>query len=182
MMLLLTKSYFSLRYGVLSIDNILEQANMYGIKSILLADINNTTASLEFIKRATDAGIKPIVGVTFFCDYRISFVAVAINLRGFTEINKFYSTYSLQHKNFPGSMPFCEDIFLLYPFERRHDILLTDNSYVMVEPRHLSMLYGERNERINKKMVACFNANFRDAHDFDLHRHLVAIEKKYIIK
>ena len=43
-------SYFSLRYGTLSIDRLVEIARNMGVQSLALTDINNSTGIVEFVK------------------------------------------------------------------------------------------------------------------------------------
>jgi DNA polymerase-3 subunit alpha len=58
-------SYYSLRYGILSIDELLDQAALLGIQELVLTDINNTMGIPEFIKKSRQKRIKPIAGCEF---------------------------------------------------------------------------------------------------------------------
>ena len=54
-------SYYSLRYGTLSIRELVEFAKEYGVSTLALTDINNTSAALDFIRYAKSHGIKPVI-------------------------------------------------------------------------------------------------------------------------
>jgi DNA polymerase III alpha subunit len=61
-MYLNTHSYYSLRYGTLSIDELLDLAVLNGIETVALTDINTTMGIPELVKKAQQKGINPIAG------------------------------------------------------------------------------------------------------------------------
>ena len=58
-------TYYSLRYGVVDPKTFLQLGIDSGFETMVLTDINNTSACLEFIKEASKTSIKPVVGVDF---------------------------------------------------------------------------------------------------------------------
>ena len=64
-MLLNTHSYFSLRYGTIPLDMLLQTAHLQGTRILALTDINNTSACLDFARMAPNYQIHPILGVDF---------------------------------------------------------------------------------------------------------------------
>ena len=62
-MYLNTHTYYSLRYGTISPKSLLEQAFQLGVSTLVLTDINSTSANLEFVQLAKNLGIKPVLGV-----------------------------------------------------------------------------------------------------------------------
>ena len=58
-------TYYSLRFGTFSEIDLLELGQAHGFKTLALTDINNTSACLNFIRKAKDYGIKPVVGIDF---------------------------------------------------------------------------------------------------------------------
>lgn len=93
-------SYYSLRFGTFSEIELLEMAAAHGIKSLALTDINNTSACLNFIRKAKDFGIKPIVGIDFRNGASQRFVGVARNNEGFYELNSFCLSFQLISRQF----------------------------------------------------------------------------------
>jgi DNA-directed DNA polymerase III PolC len=65
-MLFQYRSYHSLRYGTISVEDLVQQAKASGIGTILLADRNTSTGVFDFVRICTQAGIKPIVGIEFW--------------------------------------------------------------------------------------------------------------------
>jgi len=81
-------TYYSLRYGTLSEEHLLKQAQYCDLQSIALTDINNTSACLNFIRLAPKYGIKPVVGIDFRNGVDQQYVGLAKNNNGFQELNK----------------------------------------------------------------------------------------------
>lgn len=111
-------SYYSLRFGTFSEIELLEMAAAHGIKSLALTDINNTSACLNFIRKAKDFGIKPIVGIDFRNGASQRFVGVARNNEGFYELNSFLSKLSINKQAVPDMAPEFENVFVIYPLEQ----------------------------------------------------------------
>jgi DNA polymerase III alpha subunit len=64
-MLLNCHTHFSLKYGILSPRQLLEEAQAKGWKRFVLADINNTSAGLDVLRMAPEYGIEPLLGIDF---------------------------------------------------------------------------------------------------------------------
>jgi DNA polymerase-3 subunit alpha len=58
-------TYYSLRYGTLSPEELAAYAAQHGINSLALTDINNTSCAYQFIKACEKNKIKPILGIEF---------------------------------------------------------------------------------------------------------------------
>ena len=70
-------TYYSLRYGVVSPEVLLELEKEKGCSTIAITDINTTSACLESIREAPRFGIKPILGVDFRNGVQQQFVLIA---------------------------------------------------------------------------------------------------------
>ncbi|MFM7814386.1 MAG: PHP domain-containing protein, partial [Flavobacteriales bacterium] len=84
-----THSYYSLRYGTMSPDELLNEAQQRGITHLALTDINCTAGIIEFARQALKKNIHPIAGVDFRNGVQPVFVALAKNACGFAHINEF---------------------------------------------------------------------------------------------
>ena len=111
-------TYYSLRYGVLSVPQLLELANKHTIESLALTDINSTSACLEFIREANKQNIKPIVGADIRNGNNICYVCLAKNNIGFLEINQFLSNFLHSKKDFPEIPPSFSNVITVIPFEK----------------------------------------------------------------
>ena len=129
-------SYYSLRYGTLSIEKLVEQAaeacdparttRLAGAirklalsedtrPAMALTDINNSTGSMDFIAACKERGIKPIAGIEFRQEDRLLYVGLARNNDGFRELNEFLSYHNLRNIPFPDKPPAFNNVFLVYP-------------------------------------------------------------------
>ena len=77
-----THSYFSLRYGTMDIDQLLDQAVVQGIPTMVLTDINTSMGIPEFIRKAGERNIKPIAGIEFRNEDELVFIGIARNREG----------------------------------------------------------------------------------------------------
>ena len=58
-------SYYSLRHGVLSIDQLVWQAKLLGISAMAITEINCSTSLFDFYSACHKNNIKPIAGIEF---------------------------------------------------------------------------------------------------------------------
>jgi DNA polymerase III alpha subunit len=94
-------SYYSLRYGTLSPEQLVQAAKRLGITALALTDVNNASAAGEFVRRCEDAGIKPLLGIDFFKNGQRLYTGIARNAEGFCQLNKYLSDHSLDGKPLP---------------------------------------------------------------------------------
>ena len=109
-------TYYSLRYGTFSETELLEIGKEHGLKSLVLADINNTSGCLNFIRLSREFGIKPIVGIDFRNGNEPCFVGIAKNNDGFKELNDYLSYFLHQKQRIPSLAPAFKNVFVIYPF------------------------------------------------------------------
>jgi DNA polymerase-3 subunit alpha len=79
-------SYYSLRYGTLSPEQLVQEAKARGITSLALTDIHRSSGVFDFVQACQQEGIKPVVGMEF----EVGYVCLARNEVGFAQINDFY--------------------------------------------------------------------------------------------
>ena len=58
-------TYYSLKYGTLSPEQLADAAQAYGLTSLVLSDINNTSCAYQFIKACERRNIKALLGIEF---------------------------------------------------------------------------------------------------------------------
>ncbi|MCB0501735.1 MAG: DNA polymerase III subunit alpha [Bacteroidetes bacterium] len=183
-MLLNCHTYYSFRFGTLSEIRLLELAQQAGYTAIALTDINNTSACLNFIRKAPEYGIRPVVGIDFRNGIKQQFVGIAKNNNGFQQLNTFLS-YHLHHKlPLPEEAPELEDAVFIYPFER---VLALDkkqfkpNEYIGVAIRNLRKLPFSHLVHQKDKLVILHTTTFENKKDFNIHRLLRAIDHNTLL-
>src|SRR4051812_44244218 len=94
-------SVYSLNYGVMSIEELLKQAEGLGVRYMALTDINNTSGCLAFMNSAHEHRIIPTIGIDFRHSTQQLYIGLANNQEGFHELNEFLTHYRRQHKEVP---------------------------------------------------------------------------------
>ncbi len=168
-------SYYSLRYGTLSIEDLVNMAVAAGHKVMALTDINNVSGIFDFLKACEDAGIKPIAGMEFKNGDAQKYTALALDKEGFMEMNEFSSRYLLSHEPFPDRAPAFRKLIIIYPFGHLQGHRLWENEYIGVPISMLNRLINySLKER--ERMVFFQPLTFAAPEDYELHRVLRAID------
>ena len=108
-------SYYSLRYGTLSIEKLVETAKACGVTTLALTDINNSTGIIDFVKACRENGIRPVAGIEFRRDEKLLYIGLARNNEGFRELNEFLSVHNLNELSLPDFAPEFENVAVIYP-------------------------------------------------------------------
>jgi error-prone DNA polymerase len=174
-------SYFSLCYGTLSVERLVEEASRKGVRAMALTDINNSTGILDFVMECTRASIKPIAGIEFRNGLLPLYTGIARNNEGFYELNDFLSRHLFEKKPFPGMPPFLPNAWFIFPFESRKLEQLSENEFIGVCYTDLNRLRIIHSRLDYRKMVAWLPVTFGGTDDYSLHRHLRAIENNILL-
>ena len=170
-------SYFSLKYGTIPIQKLVDKALEMGVSALALTDINNTSGIFDFVKACYKAQIKPIVGVEFRNGDELKYICLAKNNEGFKEINEFLSEYLSKNKPFPTKAPDYQNAYTIYPLSfLETNPTLAESEFIAVRFWEISKLYRFRNNKAIEKLVAVQSLTFFDKIQFNLHRLLRAID------
>ncbi|MBG7630747.1 MAG: DNA polymerase III subunit alpha [Bacteroidetes bacterium] len=180
-MYLNTHTYYSLRYGTISPKSLLEQAFQQGVSTLVLTDINSTSANLEFVQLAKKKGVKPILGVDFRNGAQQQFVMIAKNNNGLQLINSYLSEMLHETKMvIPYRAKKLSDTYVIYPFE--NNILdLNENEYIGIKPSDLNHLKFSEWRFQQNKLVVLKTVSFQDKKGFNTHRLLRAIANNTLL-
>lgn len=178
-----------MRYGTISPRNLLQIAQENGVESLVISDINNTSACLEIARLAPGFNIKPIFGIDFRNGVDQLFIAIAKNNDGFQEINEYLTPFLLNKtiiengiKEIPPQAPAFENAFVVYPFKNgssREIRSLRINEYLGVTPDDLDYIRIKKLD--TSKMVILKTVSFQNKKDFNAHRLLRAIDKNTLL-
>lgn len=177
-------TYFSMRYGTFSELELLELAQQNQITQLVLTDINNTSACLNFVRKATEYGVRPILGIDFRNDVRPCFIGIAKNNEGYLELNNFLSQHIHEELKIPQRAPRFKDAFVIYPFEQA---LLNDmqdfleHEFIGISIHDLRRLPFSGLIKLKNKLVVQQAVTFRNKSDFNAHRLLRAIDNNVIL-
>lgn len=177
-------SYYSLRFGTFSEVELLKLAKEQGITTLALTDINNTSACMNFVRKAKDYAIKPIIGIDFRNGAQQSFVGIAKNNAGFQELNAFLSHHSHNKLPISNDAPDFKNVYVVYPFEK---VMLTEkrqfkaHEYIGVSVEELKKLPFSKYKTFTDKLVIQQQVTVRTKRDFNAHRLLRAIDKNTLL-
>lgn len=183
-MFLNNHSYYSLRYGTMAEKELLALAQEQRCSIFPLTDINNTSGCLNFIRRAPEYGIKPVVGVDFRNKAQQCYVCLAINNEGFLELNNFLSKHLHNNEQFPDVAPKFKNVITIYPFNTLSDIeeyTFTENECIGVSLEDINKLQFSKFNQYKEKLVVLHTISFRDKRDFNIHRLLRAIDNNTLL-
>ncbi|MCC6725971.1 MAG: DNA polymerase III subunit alpha [Saprospiraceae bacterium] len=182
-------TYYSLRYGTLSPEQLVLAAKRLGITSLALTDINNTSAAGEFVRLCQREGIKSLLGIDFRnADGQRLYLGIARNAEGFHDLCKYLSDHSLNGKPLPetvgswqlavGSSPSAIFIYpkLIKPIDQ-----FKPHEYLGIRPEHVHLLYSSAVKNHPEKLLIMAPATFLDDEGYELHRMLRAIDQNTLI-
>ena len=188
-MYLNSHTYYSLRYGTLSPQQLIGMAKRLGIKALALTDINNTSATGEFVQRCKAAGIKPLVGIDFFKKGRRLYTCIARNNEGFCLLNRFLSYHTLEGKPLPAVFPdpttssrpgqttgSGAEIIVIYDRLVKPIAQFKPYEYLGIRPEHVHGLFTSEVKKYPHKLVVFSPVTFADANGYELHKVLRAID------
>jgi len=178
-MLLNLHSYYSLRFGTLSLQDLVSGMLAGGYDTAVLTDINNSSGSLDFIKLGRTAGLNLLAGMEFRNGDQLCFITIAKNEQGFREINEYRTKLNMENRPTPERSPDFEQVFVIYPFSKLNVFPLRDNECIGIRPSERT-----RAQLLDRKVldrcVILAPVSFRKA-DYTLHRQLRAIDNNLLI-
>ncbi|MCH7657648.1 MAG: DNA polymerase III subunit alpha, partial [Bacteroidetes bacterium] len=172
-------SYYSLRYGTLSVEDLVKESARRGIQAIALTDINNSTGIPDFVKACWKEEIHPIPGIDFRNRDQQLYIGLAKNNEGFRELNSFLSRHNLSGTPLPRFAPVFEHVWVIYQLGSKLPDNLRDNEFIGIPPHDVRKLFSSRLPR--PKMVILQNATFTDEEGYEMHRHLRAIDHNTLL-
>ena len=175
------RSYYSLCFGTISIENLVEQACRLHIPAMALTDINNTMGIIDFVFECKKYGIKPIAGCEFRNGDELLYVAIARNNEGFREINETLTQHNVSKTPYNINAPQWNNVVVIYPFGKRKIAQLADNEFIGIRLSQVSRLLTSDLRNHQDKLVIAQPVTFLDEKSFEVHKNLRAIDKNILI-
>jgi error-prone DNA polymerase len=177
-MYLSAHSYYSLRYGTFSMEELAGKAYEAGHRAMALTDINNSTGALLFVKECQKKGIKPIVGIEFRDEAgRWLYTGIARNNKGFQNLNELLTNFNLYGEKLPQRL-LLDDVYAIYPYQSINPEKLKEQEFIGIRPVDLSKII--RDKSLNKYLM--FPAlTFCGKDGYELHKQLRSIDYNTLI-
>ncbi|MFM9985787.1 MAG: DNA polymerase III subunit alpha, partial [Flavobacteriales bacterium] len=199
-------TYYSLRFGVVSPDELLDLGKELGYNRLVLTDINCTAGVLEFFRQAPKREIAPFCGIDFRNGADQKFVAITKNNAGFQELNEFLSAHLHEEKSFDLRAPHFDNAFVIYPFQVVGSVSsikeqkrakkerepeqefalptpknLLPHEFIGISVRDIPRLRFSEWKNHRDKLVVLNTSTFRYKRDFNAHRLLRAIDNNTLL-
>src|SRR3989344_6127004 len=167
-------SCYSLRYGIVTPENLAGWIETSGYERVVLTDINNTSALLSYIRLLQQKQLHPVVGIDFRNGIDCCYVGIAKNNEGFMELNQFLSKHNHDQTPFPARAPLFQHCYVIYPWEKS-PVQLYPNERIGIAAHQLNRLQV-RQPADWTNYVALQPMTFTDKRQFNTHRLLRAID------
>jgi DNA polymerase III subunit alpha len=174
-------TYYSFGYGALSLPALLAEVKAKGYYSMVISDINNTSAILEGIRLAAEKSIKAIPGIDFRNNIDPKYIGIAQNNFGFKELNEHLSKHLHSNIPFEAQAPAFYNAFVVYPFEKYKGWTLRENEFIGIAPHQLLQLPFSPAKNYVHKLVVLQTVTFVEKKDFNAHRLLRAINENVLL-
>ncbi len=173
-----------MRFGTFSELALLQLAQANHVTQLALTDINNTSAGLNFVRKAKQFNIRPILGIDFRNGVDPCFVGIAKNNKGYQELNTFLSWHLHKEEELPAIAPHFDNAYVIYPFEKvllNDQISFSDDEYIGISVTDLRRLPFTKLVELKTKLVVLQPVTFRNKRDFNAHRLLRAIDNNTLL-
>ncbi len=163
---------------------LLQLAQRHHIKRLVLTDINNTSACLNFVREAPKYGVSPLLGIDFRNGVDPCFVGIAKNNDGYQELNTFLSYHLHSGIAIPQEAPPFKNAFVIYPFEKvvLHDkTSFLPHEFIGISLKNLRRLPFSKFKDHKDRLVVQQPVTFRNKKDFNAHRLLRAIDNNVLL-
>ncbi|NMC40403.1 MAG: PHP domain-containing protein, partial [Bacteroidales bacterium] len=174
-------SYYSLRYGTMSVEQLVEKASEYGAEALALTDINNSTGMFGFAGECMKRNIKPIAGIEFRKGNELLYIGIARNNEGFHELNQFLSDHNAKGTEIDFPAPPFSHSLVIYPLDRYPEHPLAENEFIGVKPSQAGRLISLPPALVREKMIVLNTVTFSGNDDFLIHRNLRAIDNNILL-
>ncbi len=180
-MYLNTHTYYSLRYGTLKPEELLQIASQQGVKSMALTDINSTSANLDFVRLAPKYSIKPVLGVDFRNGVQQKFILLASCNKSLQLINNYLSEFLHSEKKvIPDTAKHLINTYVIYPFQSKV-FNLKPHEFIGVKPSDVNRLKFSKWQLQLNKLVILQPVSFQNKKAFNAHRLLRAIDNNTLL-
>ena len=179
--MILARSYYSLRYGVISVENLVKRAAACGMDHLCLTDINNTSGIIELTKYCHEHGLRPIIGIEFRNRDAWLYTGIAKSHEGLYHLNNFLSHYRLRKKNLPPRPPVLQDVIFIFSYGTVDASELEDKQFLGIRLQDINKIVGKEYPGSAGKLMAIHPVTFLTKEDLEVHRHLRAIDHNTLL-
>ena len=172
-------SYYSLRYGTMSVEKLVQRAAAAGADVIVLTDINNSSAIPEFAGECLKNKIRPVAGIEFRNENEFQYIGIARNNKGLRELNEFLSNLNFRKERVPFPAPQFADSYIIYSLKKLPGRKLFDNELIGIRQSEINRLLTLNTDR--DLMVLLHPVTFAEKDDIFIHKSLRAVDNNILL-
>ncbi|OFY63960.1 MAG: DNA polymerase III subunit alpha [Bacteroidetes bacterium RBG_13_43_22] len=173
-------SYYSLRYGTMSVEELVQKAISAGAEAVVLTDINNSTAIPEFAGECLKNNIRPVAGIEFRNDNEFQYTGIARNNKGLRELNEFLSKLNFEKTPVPFPAPRFSEAYIIYSYTKPPGRKLFDNERIGIKTDEVNRLL-QLSAVERSPMVIMQPVTFAGSDDIFIHRNLRAVDNNILL-
>ncbi|AZI38654.1 DNA polymerase III subunit alpha [Epilithonimonas vandammei] len=173
-------SFHSLRYGTISVKELVQQCVELGIGVAALTDINCISGIYDFHRLCEKNNIRPVVGVDIRTDNKQHYICLAKNQSGIGEINRLLTQHHCEGNDLPLHHPNLPNVFVVYPLNNYPE-KLHRNEYIGIRPEEINLLINPILKKYIPRMVILQPVTFTTKREYKLHKILRAIDRNTLI-
>ncbi|ROI14961.1 DNA polymerase III subunit alpha [Epilithonimonas hominis] len=173
-------SFHSLRYGTISVKELVQQCVELRIGVAALTDINCISGIYDFHRLCEKNNIRPVVGVDIRTDNKQHYICLAKNQSGIGEINRLLTQHHCEGNDLPLHHPNLPDVFVVYPLNNYPE-KLHRNEYIGIRPEEINLLINSTLKKYIPRMVILQPVTFTTKREYKLHKILRAIDRNTLV-
>ena len=164
----------------MSVEQLVQKASAAQADTVVLTDINNSTAIPEFAGECTKHNIRPAVGIEFRGGNDLLYTCIARNNKGLRELNEFLSKCNFEKTEVPFPAPRFSDSYVIYPFTNPPGRRMYDNERTGTRIADINRLLSVASSLI-RGMVIMQPVTFAGKNDIFIHRSLRAVDNNILL-
>src|SRR5512137_76138 len=174
-------SYYSLRYGMMSVEQLVKNAIAAGADSIAMTDINNSTGIPEFAGECAGNNLRPVAGIEFRNGNELQYIGIARNNNGLRELNEFLSKNNFDKTPLPFPAPRFSDAYTIYALKKTPGRKLYDNERIGIKPGEINRLVTLHGSIDRNSMVILQPVTFASDDEIFIHKSLRAVDNNILL-
>ena len=174
-------TYYSLRYGTLSPEQLVLAAKAVGLKQLVLTDINNTSCTFDFISQCKKHEIKPIIGIEFRKEHKLLYVAIAKNQAGWNELCQLLTRSSLDGDELAEQAPDFKNVYVIYRKRVKDLSAMKDYEFLGVRPEEVNALFTSDIKERQDRLVVFSPITFLNENGYRCHQLLRCIDLNIVL-
>jgi error-prone DNA polymerase len=165
----------------MSVEQLVQRALAAGADTIVLTDINNSTAIPEFAGECSKNNIRPIAGIEFRNNNEFQYIGIARNNNGLRELNQFLSALNFNKKSIPFPAPQFSESYIIYSLKKIPVRKLFDNERIGILQNELNSLLTLNSSVNRNSLVLLQPVTFADKNDIFIHKSLRAVDNNILL-